>query len=114
MKNKFKKIISILKDFKYEILMTFEIIALISAAIYYAFGRKKQFSFLTAVSTLLGAYISTSALYKMNSKMKTRKYIDIIAIANKKSNVFNDENDEGNDKIVYNINEDIIIEENND
>ena len=46
--------------------------------------------------------------------MKTRKYIDIIAIANKKSNVFNDENDEGNDEIVYNINEDIIIEENND
>lgn len=87
MKNKIKKLNSALKEFKYEILMVCEIVALVVAAIYCAFGRKKQFSFLTAFSALLGAYISTSALYRMNSKMKSRKFIDIIAIVNEKTKV---------------------------
>ena len=87
MKNRIKKLISALKEFKYEILITCEVVALIIAAMNYAFGRKKQFSFLTAFSTLLGAYISTSALYRMNSKMNSRKFIDIIAIVNEKSNI---------------------------
>ena len=116
MKNKLKKFISLLKEFKYEILMTVEIITLVSAAIYYAFGRKKQFSFLTAFSALLGAYISTSALYKINSKMKSRKYIDIIATANKNSEILdNDEcDDTEEDEIVFELEDDGIIEEDND
>ena len=106
-----------MKEFKYEILMIIEIISLVSAAIYYAFGRKKQFSFLTAFSALLGAYISTSALYKINTKIKSRKYIDIIATANKNSNVLKvnetfDENDE--DEIIINLENDEITEDNND
>ena len=92
MKNKVKKLISTIKEFKYEILMACEVIALVAAAIYYAFGRKKQFSFLTAFSALLGAYISTSALYRMNSKMKSRKFIDIIAIVNEKTKVIDNSN----------------------
>ena len=115
MKKRFKKFVSALKEFKYEILMAFEIITLVTAAIYFAFGRKKQVSFLTAFSTLLGAYISTSALYKINSKMKSRKYIDIIATANKNSDVIenNDEsNEEDNeDEIVFELDDDGILEE---
>ena len=116
MKKKFKKLISLLKEFKYEILMTFEVIALVTASIYYAFGRKKQFSFLTAFSTLLGAYISTSALYKINSKMKSRKYIDIIATVNKNSNILDIDfdNSEDDDEIVFELEDDGIIEEDDD
>ncbi len=116
MKKKFKKLITLLKEFKHEILMICEVVALISAAIYYAFGRKKQFSFLTAFSALLGAYISTSALYKINSKMKSRQFIDIIATANKNSNIFEDAeiNNEGDDEIVFELEDDGIIEDDND
>ena len=113
MKKRFKKFIAILKEFKFEVLMTFEVIALVFAAIYYAFGRKKQFSFLTAVSALLGAYISTSALYKVNSKMKSRKYIDIIATANKSSDVIdNEDNLDEDDELVFELEDDGIIEDN--
>ena len=113
MKKRFKKFIAILKEFKFEILMIFEVIALVFAAIYYAFGRKKQFSFLTAVSALLGAYISTSALYKVNSKMKSRKYIDIIATANKNSDVIdNEDNLDEDDELVFELEDDGIIEDN--
>ncbi|MBO5439285.1 MAG: hypothetical protein J6A53_01355 [Clostridia bacterium] len=113
MKKRFKKFIAILKEFKFEVLMTFEVIALVFAAIYYAFGRKKQFSFLTAVSALLGAYISTSALYKVNSKMKSRKYIDIIATANKNSDVIdNEDNLDEDDELVFELEDDGIIEDN--
>lgn len=112
MKKRFKKFITILKEFKYEVLMTVEIIALVFAAIYYAFGRKKQFSLLSAFSALLGAYISTSALYKINSKMKSRKYIDIIATANKNSDVIEKEDiiDE-DDELIFELEDDGIIEE---
>lgn len=113
MKKRFKKFIAILKEFKFEVLMTFEVIALVFATIYYAFGRKKQFSFLTAVSALLGAYISTSALYKVNSKMKSRKYIDIIATANKNSDVIdNEDNLDEDDELVFELEDDGIIEDN--
>lgn len=116
MKKRFKKFIFLLKEFKYEILMIFEVIALVSASVYYAFGRKKQFSFLTAFSTLLGAYISTSALYKINSKLKSRKYIDIIATANKNSTVLDNDtvNNDENDEIVFELEDDGIIEDDND
>ena len=114
MKNKIKKLNSALKEFKYEILMACEIIALVTAAIYYAFGRKKQFSFLTAFSSLLGAYISTSALYRMNAKMKSRKFIDIIAIVNEKSDVVKNssDNNECDEGISINLEDDVIIENN--
>lgn len=117
MKQNLKKFVSLLKEFKYEILMTVEVITLLFAAIYYAFGRKKQFSFLTAFSALLGAYISTSALYRVNSKLKSRKYIDIISTANKKSNILEDSNNENfnnednEDEIVFELEDDGIIEE---
>ena len=114
MKEKFKKLITLVKEFKYEILMTCEVIALVFAAIYYAFGRKKQFSFLTAFSALLGAYISTSALYKINLKMKSRKFIDIIATANKNSDVFEEESYDEDDEIVFELEDDGIIEDDND
>ncbi len=91
--------------------MTVEVVALVFAAIYYAFGRKKQFSFLTAFSTLLGAYISTSALYKINSKMKSRKYVDIIATANKNVDVIENDDIDEDDKIVFELEDDGIIEE---
>ncbi len=82
-----KKIINFIKSIKYQILMTCEIIALIGAIIYCAFGRNRQFSFLTAVSALIGAYISTKAVYKVNSKLNAHKYIDIIsAIKNDNNN----------------------------
>ena len=111
MKKRFKRFIAIIREFKYEILMTFELAALVIASIYYAFGRKKQFSFLTAVSALLGAYISTSALYKVNSKMKSRKFIDIIATTNKNSDIIDNDNilDE-NDEIVFELEDDGVIE----
>ena len=116
MKEKFKNLFKLMKEFKYEILMVFEVIALVSAAVYYAFGRKKQFSFLTAFSALLGAYISTSALYKINSKMKSRKFIDIIATANNKNKALNENNssDEDEEKIIFNSKEDETKEESND
>lgn len=115
MKKRFKKFIAILKEFKYEVLMTVEVIALVFAAIYYAFGRKKQFSFLTAFSALLGAYISTSALYKINSKMKSHKYIDIIATANKNSDVIeNEENIDNDDELIFELEDDDFIEDNDD
>ena len=116
MKNRFNKLFAVLKEFKYEILMTFEIVALVIAATYYAFGRKKHFSFLTAFSTLLGAYISTSALFKMNSKIKSRKFVDIISISNKESGLFEEEAeekaDEEDDEIVFELEDDGIIEDN--
>lgn len=117
MKEKFKKLFKLMKEFKYEILMIVEALSLVSAAIYYAFGRKKQFSFLTAFSALLGAYISTSTLYKINSKMKSRKYIDIIATANKNSTVLDkDESFEEDDEkeIVIDLKNDEITEDSND
>ena len=114
MKMKFKQLITLLKEFKYELLMICEITALVFAAIYYAFGRKKQFSFLTAFSTLLGAYISTSALYSINSKRKSRKFIDIIAAANKGCAVIEDEATENDDELVFELEDDGFIEENDD
>ena len=67
--------------------MACEIITLIGAIIYCAFGRNKHFSFLTAVSALIGAYISATTIYKVNSKLNARKYIDIIsAIKNSNNN----------------------------
>ena len=113
MKKRFKKLIALLKEFKFEVLMICEIVALVFAAIYYAFGRKKQFSFLTAFSALLGAYISTSALYKINSKMKSRKFIDIIATANNNSDMI-ENNDEDDDELVFELEDDDFIEENDD
>lgn len=113
MKKRFKKFISILKEFKFEILMTLEVIALVFSAIYYAFGRKKQFSFLTAVSALLGAYISTSALYKINSSIKSRRFIDIISAANKSSDVLDENEDlDEDDEIIFELEDDGIIEDN--
>lgn len=115
MKKRFKKLVALLKEFKFELLMICEVTALVFAAIYYAFGRKKQFSFLTAFSALLGAYISTSALYKINSKMKSRKFIDIIATANKNSDVIeNDEITDDDDELVFELEDDEFIEEGND
>jgi len=114
MKKRFKKLFTILKEFKYEFLMACEIVALVFAAIYYAFGRKKQFSFLTAFSALLGAYISTSALYRINSKIKSRKYIDIISVANKNSDVIEKDDIVDDDEIVFELEDDGFIEEEND
>lgn len=114
MKNSFKKLLTALKEFKYEILMAIELLALLVAATYYAFDRKKQFSFLTAFSTLLGAYISTSAILKVNSNMKSHKFVDIISISNKESGLFEVESDasEDDDEIVFELEDDGIIEDN--
>ncbi len=113
MKERFKKLVTILKEFKYELLMVCEVFALVFAAIYFAFGRKKQFSFLSAFSTLLGAYISTSALYRINSKFKSHKYIDIIATANKNSNIVEDnEIIKDDNELVFELEDDGIIESN--
>lgn len=79
MKNKLKKLVKFIKSVKYEILMTCEILALIGALIYCLFGRNKQFSLLTAVSALIGAYISTRAIYSVGTRLNTHKYIDIIS-----------------------------------
>lgn len=113
MKKRFKKLLTLLKEFKFELLMICEVTALVFAAIYYAFGRKKHFSFLTAFSALLGAYISTSTLYKINSKMKSRKFIDIIATANKNSDII-ESNEEDDDELVFELEDDGFIEENDD
>ena len=109
MTNRLKCLLKAMKEFKYEVLMVCEVVALFFAALYYAFGRKKQFSFLTAFSTLLGAYISTSALYRINSKLNSRKYVDIIATANKDTDIFDD--DEDDDEIVFELNDDGIVED---
>ena len=113
MKKRFKKLLTLLKEFKFELLMICEVTTLVFAAIYYAFGRKKHFSFLTAFSALLGAYISTSTLYKINSKMKSRKFIDIIATANKNSDII-ESNEEDDDELVFELEDDGFIEENDD
>lgn len=117
MKEKLKKLLKLIREFKFEILMAFEVIALLSAAIYYAFGRKKQVSFLSAFSALLGAYISTSALYKINSKIKSRKFIDIIATTNSKNNGLNDNtssNEDNEKEIVFNLENDCVKKDEND
>ena len=72
------------------------------------------FSFLTAFSALLGAYISTSALYRINSKIKSRKYIDIISVANKNSDVIEKDDIVDDDEIVFELEDDGFIEEEND
>lgn len=72
-----------IKQARYEILFAFEAIALLFGSLYFIFGRKKHSSFLVAVSTLLGSLITLSGVKRLNSRLKSRKYIDIISVKKK-------------------------------
>ncbi len=84
-KRKAKGFFKFIKSIKYELLFGAEVIALVFSAIYLVFGRKKHFSFFVAVSTLIGTLASISAMKHINSKLKSKKYIDIISSEKKDS-----------------------------
>ncbi|MBQ7760650.1 MAG: hypothetical protein IJ400_01225 [Clostridia bacterium] len=84
-KRKAKGFFKFIKSIKYELLFGAEVIALVCSAIYLVFGRKKHFSFFVAVSTLIGTLASISAMKHINSKLKSKKYIDIISSEKKDS-----------------------------
>lgn len=97
-KIKAKKCFKFIKSIKYEILFACEAIALVCSAIYLIFGRKKHFSFLVALSTLIGTLASISAMKHVNSKLKSKQYIDIISSSKKDSSddeIVIEEEDEG-------------------
>ena len=78
-KRKAKGFFKFIKSIKYELLFALEVIALLCSGIYLVFGRKKHFSFFVAISTLIGTLASISAMKHINSKLKSKKYIDIIS-----------------------------------
>lgn len=84
-KRKAKGFFKFIKSIKYEILFALEVIALLCSGIYLVFGRKKHFSFFVAISTLIGTLASISAMKHINSKLKSKKYIDIISSEKKEA-----------------------------
>jgi hypothetical protein len=91
-KRKAKGFFKFIKSIKYELLFALEVIALLCSGIYLVFGRKKHFSFFVAISTLIGTLASISAMKHINSKLKSKKYIDIIS-SEKKDSIDEDELD---------------------
>lgn len=89
-KRKRKAVIKFIKSIKYDILFAFEVIALIFGTIHCLFSKKRETSFFVALSTLMGSMLTLSGIKHINSKLKSRKYIDIISTEKKESSEKND------------------------
>lgn len=90
-KSKIKGYLKFIASIKYDILFAIEVVALFFATIHCIFDRKKEFSFLVAISTLAGSLITLSGIKHLNSKLKSKKYVDIIST--EKSAVVSEDND---------------------
>ena len=78
-KSTVRRFFRFIKNARYDIIFAIEAFALFFGAIYYVFGRKKEFSLLVAFSTLIGSLLTLSGIKHIHSNNKSKKYIDIIS-----------------------------------